>query len=41
MILKVPFDSYFNYSATGPLYISKVPIDDKNTGKHFIFQYKK
>jgi hypothetical protein len=33
-----PFDFYFNYSAAGPTYISKVVIDDKNTGKHFTFQ---
>ncbi|MEP7375194.1 MAG: acyloxyacyl hydrolase [Chitinophagaceae bacterium] len=33
-----PADFYFNYSAAGPTYLSKVIIDDKNTGKHFTFQ---
>ncbi len=33
-----PVDFYFNYSAAGPAYISKVVLDDKNTGKHFTFQ---
>jgi opacity protein-like surface antigen len=33
-----PFDFYFDYSAAGPSYISKVDIDNKNSGKHFTFQ---
>ena len=33
-----PMDFYFNYSAAGPTYLSKVIIDDQNTGKHFTFQ---
>ena len=33
-----PFDFYFNYSAAGPSYISKVEIDKINSGKHFTFQ---
>jgi len=33
-----PIDFYFDYSAAGPAYISKVILDDKNTGKHFTFQ---
>ena len=33
-----PLDLYFNYSAAGPAYISRIMIDDKNTGKHFTFQ---
>ena len=31
-------DIYFNYSVAGPSYISKLIIDDHNTGKHFTFQ---
>jgi hypothetical protein len=33
-----PLDFYFDYSAAGPTYISKLIVDDKNTGKHFTFQ---
>ncbi|MGC4037636.1 MAG: acyloxyacyl hydrolase [Chitinophagaceae bacterium] len=33
-----PFDFYFDYSAAGPSYISKVNIDNINSGKHFTFQ---
>ena len=31
-------DVYFAYSAAGPTYISKVFLDDLNTGRHFTFQ---
>ncbi len=31
-------DIYFNYSAAGPSYISKIYIDNQVTGKHFTFQ---
>ena len=33
-----PMDLYFNYSAAGPSYISRLRIDDKESGKHFTFQ---
>jgi hypothetical protein len=33
-----PFDAYFYYSVAGPTYISKVFIDELNTGAHFTFQ---
>jgi opacity protein-like surface antigen len=33
-----PFDAYFYYSVAGPTYISKVIIDDWDTGAHFTFQ---
>jgi hypothetical protein len=32
-----PADFYIFYSLAGPTYISKVVIDDQNTGKHFTF----
>jgi lipid A 3-O-deacylase PagL len=31
-------DMYFAYSLAGPTYISKVVLDDLNTGRHFTFQ---
>ena len=31
-------DLYFNYSVAGPTYISKLIIDNENTGSHFTFQ---
>jgi hypothetical protein len=31
-------DLYFNYSVAGPTYISKIKIDNIETGKHFTFQ---
>ena len=31
-------DLYFAYSAAGPTFISKVLLDDWNTGRHFTFQ---
>jgi hypothetical protein len=31
-------DMYFVYSLAGPTYISKVILDDLNTGRHFTFQ---
>jgi hypothetical protein len=31
-------DMYFAYSLAGPTYISKVVLDDLNTGHHFTFQ---
>jgi hypothetical protein len=31
-------DMYFAYSLAGPTYISKVILDDLNTGRHFTFQ---
>ena len=31
-------DMYFAYSLAGPTYISKVMLDDLNTGRHFTFQ---
>ncbi|HSU26821.1 MAG TPA: acyloxyacyl hydrolase [Chitinophagaceae bacterium] len=31
------FDLYFNYSVAGPAYISKVRLDDLETGRHFTF----
>jgi hypothetical protein len=33
-----PADLYFNYSVAGPTYISRVRIDNTETGKHFTFQ---
>jgi hypothetical protein len=33
-----PLDAYFYYSVAGPSYISKVMIDNENTGAHFTFQ---
>jgi opacity protein-like surface antigen len=33
-----PFDLYLNYSVAGPTYISRLFIEDINTGKHFTFQ---
>jgi hypothetical protein len=33
-----PADMYFAYSLAGPTYISKVMLDDLNTGRHFTFQ---
>ena len=33
-----PLDLYFNYSAAGPSYISRLTIDDKKSGRHFTFQ---
>jgi hypothetical protein len=33
-----PLDLYFNYSAAGPSYISRLRIDDKESGTHFTFQ---
>lgn len=33
-----PLDFYFNYSVVGPTFISKVFLDDRNTGGHFTFQ---
>jgi hypothetical protein len=33
-----PFDAYFYYSVAGPTYISKVFIDNFDTGAHFTFQ---
>jgi hypothetical protein len=33
-----PMDLYFNYSAIGPSFISRVNIDSKETGTHFTFQ---
>lgn len=32
------FDSYFYYSVAAPTFISKIIIDDINTGEHFTFQ---
>ena len=29
---------YFAYSLAGPTYISKIVLDDLNTGRHFTFQ---
>jgi lipid A 3-O-deacylase PagL len=31
-------DMYFAYSLAGPTYISKIMLDDLNTGRHFTFQ---
>ena len=31
-------DMYFAYSLAGPTYISKIILDDLNTGRHFTFQ---
>ncbi len=31
-------DIYFAYSLAGPTYISKIVLDDLNTGRHFTFQ---
>ncbi len=31
------FDLYFNYTVAGPAYISKVRLDDWETGRHFTF----
>ncbi len=31
-------DVYFAYSVAGPTFISKVLLDDQNTGRHFTFQ---
>jgi opacity protein-like surface antigen len=31
-------DFYFAYSLAGPTYISKIVLDDLNTGRHFTFQ---
>ncbi len=33
-----PADVYFAYSLAGPTYISKIMLDDLNTGRHFTFQ---
>lgn len=33
-----PLDLYFNYSVAGPTYISRIRINEKNTGAHFTFQ---
>jgi len=33
-----PADFYFAYSLAGPTYISRVILDDLNTGRHFTFQ---
>ena len=33
-----PFDAYFYYSVAGPTFISKIVIDDHQTGAHFTFQ---
>jgi hypothetical protein len=33
-----PLDAYFYYSVAGPTYISKVTLDNLNTGAHFTFQ---
>lgn len=33
-----PADLYFQYSVAGPSFISRINIDEKNTGKHFTFQ---
>jgi Outer membrane protein beta-barrel domain/Lipid A 3-O-deacylase (PagL) len=33
-----PVDAYFFYSVAGPTFISKVILDDLNTGAHFTFQ---
>jgi hypothetical protein len=33
-----PVDMYFYYSVAGPTYISKILIDNCNTGAHFTFQ---
>ena len=33
-----PVDMYFCYSVAGPTYISKIIIDDSNTGTNFTFQ---
>jgi opacity protein-like surface antigen len=33
-----PADIYFVYSLAGPTYISKIVLDDLNTGRHFTFQ---
>jgi len=33
-----PADFYLNYSVAGPSFISRVQIDDKNTGKNFTFR---
>ncbi|MDD3080146.1 MAG: acyloxyacyl hydrolase [Paludibacter sp.] len=33
-----PFDAYFYYSVASPTFISKIIIDDINTGEHFTFQ---
>jgi hypothetical protein len=33
-----PADLYLFYSVAGPSYISKIIIDEKNSGKHFTFQ---
>ena len=33
-----PADIYFAYSLAGPTYISKIVLDDLNTGRHFTFQ---
>lgn len=33
-----PADIYFQYSIAGPSYISRITIDDKDTGEHFTFQ---
>jgi len=33
-----PADIYFAYSLAGPTYISRIVLDDLNTGRHFTFQ---
>lgn len=33
-----PADLYFQYSIAGPSYISRINIDDHDTGQHFTFQ---
>jgi hypothetical protein len=33
-----PADLYFNYSVAGPTFISKVQLDEKDTGKKFTFR---
>ena len=33
-----PVDFYLNYSVAGPSFISKITIDDKNTGRNFTFR---
>jgi opacity protein-like surface antigen len=33
-----PADFYLNYSVAGPSFISRIEVDDKNTGKNFTFR---
>jgi hypothetical protein len=33
-----PLDAYFAYSVAGPTFISKVLLDELDTGRHFTFQ---